>query len=152
MQTRFLAPLILSTVLAGCSLNTPVPDAGISVPTQWNSQPADSAWPADDWWQAYQSAPLEQLVERARLSNLDLATAASRLLQADAQNPLTEKVMPYAEMLGCSAELAGVSAILRDGASYERQRRVHAETGSLEAIVRSLAAELRADVFSANTA
>ena len=65
---------------------------------------------------------------------------------------LTEKVTPYAEMLGCSAELAGVSAILRDGASYERQRRVHAETGSLEAIVRSLAAELRADVFSANTA
>lgn len=61
---------------------------------------------------------------------------------------LISKLEPFAERLGCLAELQSLHQTLRDGASYERQRRVYAETGELDAIVRSLAAELRADVFS----
>ncbi len=60
---------------------------------------------------------------------------------------LVEQVTPFAETLGCLAELGDVQRILDGGASYERQRRVHAETGSLEAIVRSLSEEMRADLL-----
>lgn len=60
---------------------------------------------------------------------------------------LIEEVTPHARELGCYDELQDVRTILRDGASYERQRRVYAETGSLEAIVRTLAREMRADVL-----
>lgn len=62
---------------------------------------------------------------------------------------LVDKVSPFAEHLGCLDELQGIRTILRDGASYERQRRTYAETGSLEAIVRALATELRTDLLGA---
>lgn len=65
---------------------------------------------------------------------------------------LLEDVAPFADALGCRTDLEAVRTMLRDGVSYERQRRVYAETGSLEAIVRSLAAEARADVFRADAA
>jgi len=58
-----------------------------------------------------------------------------------------EEIEPHARELGCYDELQGIRPILRNGASYERQRRVYAETGSLEAIVGSLAEEMRADVL-----
>ncbi len=60
---------------------------------------------------------------------------------------LVETVTPFAKDLGCLSELTGIHDFLDGNASYERQRRVHAETGSLEAIVRSLSDEMRADVF-----
>jgi carboxylate-amine ligase len=58
-----------------------------------------------------------------------------------------EEIAPHARDLGCYDELQGVRTILNGGASYERQRRTYAETGSLEAIVASLADEMRADVL-----
>jgi carboxylate-amine ligase len=58
-----------------------------------------------------------------------------------------EEIEPHARKLGCYDELQDIRPILRNGASYERQRRVYAETGSLEAIVGSLAEEMRADVL-----
>jgi glutamate---cysteine ligase / carboxylate-amine ligase len=61
---------------------------------------------------------------------------------------LATDLAPFADRLGCSAELEGVHHMLERGLSYERQRRIFAETGELDAIVRSLAAELRADVFA----
>jgi glutamate---cysteine ligase / carboxylate-amine ligase len=61
---------------------------------------------------------------------------------------LLEEVAPVAERLGCPDELAGVYALLEQGSSSERQRRVFAETGQLDAVVRALAAELRADVLA----
>jgi glutamate---cysteine ligase / carboxylate-amine ligase len=60
---------------------------------------------------------------------------------------VVEQLLPVADDLDCRTELEGVHDILADGASYERQRRVYAETGELGAIVRALAAELRADVL-----
>lgn len=65
---------------------------------------------------------------------------------------LLEDLAPFADALGCRTELESVRTMMHDGVSYERQRRVYAETGSLEAIVRSLAAEARADVFRSDVA
>lgn len=62
---------------------------------------------------------------------------------------LLARLAPTAERLGCAAELAAVEPLfLRGNASYERQRRTYAETGRLDAIVRALAEELRADVLA----
>ena len=52
---------------------------------------------------------------------------------------------PVAERLGCVEELGGVHDIIRDGASYQRQRAVaDANGGRLDAVVASLVEEMRA--------
>lgn len=62
---------------------------------------------------------------------------------------LLERVLPTLEPiaadLGCSEELAAIRDIIDVGASYERQRRVAlTNDGELDAVVRSLVAEMRA--------
>ncbi|MCW2748268.1 MAG: glutamate--cysteine ligase [Nocardioidaceae bacterium] len=52
---------------------------------------------------------------------------------------------PVAQRLDCVDELAGITTIMESGASYERQRVVAEKAdGSLEAVVASLVAEMRA--------
>lgn len=86
VRTRIYLPLALSiALLSGCSLSTTVPQSGIQAPTQWNTGTDHLVWPQARWWDEYQQPQLSQLMAQARTSNLDLATAASRLLQADAQ-------------------------------------------------------------------
>ncbi|MCK0117914.1 carboxylate-amine ligase [Isoptericola sp. CG 20/1183] len=69
-------------------------------------------------------------------------------LITDALPRLLDELAPVAARLGCTAELEGVHEIVRAGASYQRQRAVAAAHGGgqpgLEAVVRSLVAELRA--------
>jgi carboxylate-amine ligase len=56
-----------------------------------------------------------------------------------------ETLAPVAERLGCAAELQQVRVVLRRGASYQRQRAVaRRNAGDLDAVVRSLLAELTA--------
>lgn len=57
---------------------------------------------------------------------------------------LLERLVPVAERLGCSDELAAVAEIPRRGASYQRQRAVaEASEGDLVAVVDSVVRELR---------
>ncbi|SDR91264.1 efflux transporter, outer membrane factor (OMF) lipoprotein, NodT family [Halopseudomonas xinjiangensis] len=72
-------------MLTGCAINTPQPDASVAMPATWNTQTRNEDWPSADWWRAYQAPALDALLEQARLGNLDLATSAAQLLQADAQ-------------------------------------------------------------------
>lgn len=72
-------------LLAGCSLTTPVPQGSVQAPPQWNTTPDSLVWPEQRWWSEYQQPQLSRLITQARSGNLDLATAATRLLQADAQ-------------------------------------------------------------------
>jgi glutamate---cysteine ligase / carboxylate-amine ligase len=66
-----------------------------------------------------------------------------RLVTEDLDDLLTD-LAPVAARLGCADELAAVAEIPRRGASYERQRRVAAETeGDLVAVVDSVVQELR---------
>ncbi|GAA1478265.1 glutamate--cysteine ligase [Nocardioides aestuarii] len=65
-----------------------------------------------------------------------------RLVTDDLDDLLTH-LEPVAKRLGCSAELRDVAEIPRRGASYERQRRVAAESGGdLVAVVASVVDEL----------
>jgi len=73
------------SLLSGCSLTSPLPQSDVQAPQQWNTADTPLVWPQAQWWSEYQQPQLSQLITRARNSNLDLATAATRLLQADAQ-------------------------------------------------------------------
>lgn len=84
MLTRH-ALLLLPLLLVGCSLDTPVPHSGVVTPSQWTHAPAQARWPERTWWQQYQSPALDTLLSRAEAGNPDLAAAASRLSQAEAQ-------------------------------------------------------------------
>jgi carboxylate-amine ligase len=65
-------------------------------------------------------------------------------LVSDALRDLIVDLEPFAERLGCVAELQAVDVILRKGASYQRQLAVaDANGGSLQAVVGSLTRELR---------
>lgn len=76
--------LTLSLGLAACS--TPAaPPSGVQAPQSWQG-PAVSTQAAVDrqWWQAFASAQLDRLIERARHNSHDLAAASARVRQAQA--------------------------------------------------------------------
>ena len=85
VRTRQFFPLALAVLLAGCSLATPVPQTDVQPPAQWNQAADSSVWPEARWWSQYDTPQLSRLMAQARAGNLDLASAATRLLQADAQ-------------------------------------------------------------------
>jgi carboxylate-amine ligase len=73
-----------------------------------------------------------------------LDAAGRERLVTDDLADLVDRLTPTARRLGCEAELADVDAIVRRGASYQRQRAVaEASGGDLHAVVDSLCAELR---------
>ncbi|WP_435738799.1 glutamate--cysteine ligase [Cellulosimicrobium sp. PMB13] len=74
-----------------------------------------------------------------------LDRAGNEELVTDAVARLLTELEPVAARLGCLDELDGVRTILRRGASYQRQRAVARRNGGeLDAVVRSLVAEMRA--------
>ncbi|MCW2267337.1 efflux transporter outer membrane subunit [Pseudomonas sp. JUb96] len=81
-----LSLLYISLFIAACSATSTPPQSGLQAPTSWQSLDAstDQPLPGDHWWQAFASAPLNQLIEQARLGSFDLAAAAARVRQAQA--------------------------------------------------------------------
>lgn len=70
------------------------------------------------------------------------ADSNERLVTDDLADVLT-RLEPVAKSLNCADELAAVSDIYRDGASYQRQLRVAQQhDGDLRAVVDALVAEL----------
>lgn len=70
------------------------------------------------------------------------ADSNERLVTDDLADVLT-RLEPVAKSLNCADELAAVSDIYRDGASYQRQLRVMQQhDGDLRAVVDALVAEL----------
>jgi carboxylate-amine ligase len=77
--------------------------------------------------------------------DLIVGERGNRMPIREAIASLLEELEPTARRLGCETELASVNAILDRGASYERQRRVVADGGSLVDVVSSLVAEMAGD-------
>jgi outer membrane protein TolC len=50
---------------------------------------APTAWPTADWWRSFGSDELNRLVVEAQANNLDIAAAAARVDQAEAQLRVT---------------------------------------------------------------
>ena len=88
---RLFAPLLclsLSPFLTGCLVGTEKPQAALDVPAGYRGAPRnpDRALPSVDWWRGFRSKQLTDLIEEALTSNLDVAAAVARIVQADAQS------------------------------------------------------------------
>jgi NodT family efflux transporter outer membrane factor (OMF) lipoprotein len=78
--------IALAPALAGCILTADKLDPALDVPDSYAKAKGDpqAALPPLAWWRAFRSAELTDLMEQAQTSNLDIAAAIARILQADA--------------------------------------------------------------------
>ena len=83
--------LCSSLPLAGCDLGPDYARPAVAVPDTFRAtvESAAAAWPAADWWHGFGSRELDQLIADARANNQNLAAAAARVVQADAQVAIT---------------------------------------------------------------
>jgi outer membrane protein, multidrug efflux system len=81
-----LASVVALTMLAGCATTSAPPQPDVSVPAAWREapKPAQAAVPLD-WWRAFDSAELADLIAAALAGSPDLAAASERVKQAEAQ-------------------------------------------------------------------
>lgn len=89
-SSLLLASPLLAALLAGCS--TPVPHAlpDEMQPKSFTGPAPDQAkvWPQPSWWQGFGDPELTALVTQAQDGNRDIAIAAARVLQAEAQSTI----------------------------------------------------------------
>src|ERR1035437_2927470 len=76
--------------LGGCLL-TDKPEPGPDIPlasdrASKNPVVAEAMVPPLDWWRCFRSRELTEIIEEARSTNLDIAAAVARIVQADAQS------------------------------------------------------------------
>src|SRR5689334_5255557 len=86
LALRYAFP-VLAMLLAGCATDVPQVVTPQYQPKAFVG-PIDSSagvWPKPEWWSVFGSPELSNLVAQAQSNNLDLAAAASRVLEADAQ-------------------------------------------------------------------
>jgi multidrug efflux system outer membrane protein len=83
---------ILALGLAGCSTPTPTGIEPADVPKAFTAPiPANAqVWPQTGWWKNFATDELAALEDSAQTSNLDLAVAEARVLQAQAQTGIEE--------------------------------------------------------------
>ena len=79
--------LLLAFAVTGCTLGPAYQRPPVDVPAAFAATPAtaEAAWPAEEWWRGFNSSELDALIAAARANNQDLAAAAARIVQADAQ-------------------------------------------------------------------
>lgn len=82
--------LALAGASSGCILTTDLPKPDLDIPMHYRA-PKDvhAPTPSIDWWRTFNSRELTLLIEQAQEANLDIAAAAARIRQADAQARIT---------------------------------------------------------------
>ena len=92
----------LALPLGGCLLTT-APDPALTIPSHYTGAPnlrtAQAHTPPLDWWRSFHSRELTGIIEDVRTSNLDIAQAVARVVQADAQARVTgAALLPQAQL------------------------------------------------------
>lgn len=77
--------------LGGCLLTGDKLDPALDIPQAYDRAPkdpalAEAAVPSLDWWRGFHSKELTEIIEEARVANLDIAAAVAQIEQADAQS------------------------------------------------------------------
>ena len=94
-KLHHLAVPALALLLAGCA--TPVPQAlpqPLVPKTFVGPVPADAhTWPDANWWQGFGDADLTALIAKAQADNRDMAAAAARVMQAEAQSTIQRSAL-----------------------------------------------------------
>ena len=89
VRHRPLAPAIalaVATTLTGCDVGPKYNPPQAQAPAEWDHAQADlpNNWPSADWWKAFGSPELDELIAEARRDNSDVVAAAARVREADA--------------------------------------------------------------------
>ncbi|MGR8930045.1 MAG: efflux transporter outer membrane subunit [Gammaproteobacteria bacterium] len=86
MKGAFVTILTGTSLLAACNVVPDFQQPATEVPTYWRATEADDKTQVNpEWWKAFGSDTLDQLIEKALAYNNDLAAAAQRIEQARAQ-------------------------------------------------------------------
>jgi len=128
-KVRVFSIFLLSTALAGCASTLPSALTPAEMPPAY-SAPRPAGEPlkfAPGWWQAYSSPELADLIAAAQKDNLDIAAAAARIEQAQAESGIAASALFPKIDLGASAKREGSKTPgttfntfgLSLGASYE---------------------------------
>src|ERR1700761_756075 len=118
--------LCLALPLRGRPLRRPQgrqPAPALDIPQAYSAGPrnpkaAEARMPADDWWRSFRSRELSEIVEVARESNLDVAAAVARIVQADAQSRITGAALLPTVGLGANATRARSSQSTSGGGNF----------------------------------
>jgi NodT family efflux transporter outer membrane factor (OMF) lipoprotein len=92
--------------LGGCWITGKPPEPGLDIPPAYSAGPkkaalADAATPKLDWWRAFRSRELTDILDNASVANLDIAAAVARIVQADAQSRITgAALLPQVDLNG----------------------------------------------------
>lgn len=78
--------VVSAMVVGACSVSPSYERPNLDIPATWRDDPAQSSiWPSADWWRGFGSPQLDNFVAEAEAGNFDMAAAAARVRQADAQ-------------------------------------------------------------------
>ncbi len=83
-----IAGSMVALPLSGCDLGPDYFRPKLAIPAALRAatpETAQAAWPAVDWWHGFGSPELDRLIADAQANNQNLAAAAARVVQADAQ-------------------------------------------------------------------
>ena len=80
-------------MLAGCLLTADRPELAIEIPNSYKQAQGTTAPPKLDWWRAFRSKELTDLIEESQSSNFDVAAAVARILQADAASKIASAAL-----------------------------------------------------------
>jgi multidrug efflux system outer membrane protein len=116
-RKQYLLGLAMALCCAGCMVgpkyqqpDVPTPEKFRPVPIDQNeaplSQPMEAQAELSEWWKQFGDEELQHLIARARESNLDLKSAASRIRQARAQEIIAgARRLPTVNATGMAAHV-----------------------------------------------
>jgi outer membrane protein, multidrug efflux system len=101
----------LTLPLGGCLLTGDKPQPALDIPPAYTFGPrkaaaAEAAVPPLDWWRAFRSRELTEIIEAACEGNLDIAAAVARIVQADATARITgAALLPTVDLNGSASRI-----------------------------------------------
>ena len=103
MRRRPLPLIAVSMLLAGCSVGPDYQRPDTPTPAAWNETNSAQGIIAQDWWKQFHQPQLDHLMDLALAGNFDLAAAAARVRQADAQLDIASSSLFPTISLGAGA-------------------------------------------------
>lgn len=100
---RRVLVFVLPLTLGACSVGPRYERPSLAIPAGWNTTAQGEVWPSMTWWQGFGSTRLDEFIAEAGANNLDLAAAAARVREADAQVRIAGASLLPLVTLGSSA-------------------------------------------------
>ncbi len=126
----------LAAATSGCILTKDLPDPALDIPPAYQAPGGKrtDAPPALDWWRGFGSRELTSLMKEAQTVNLDIAAAAERITQADAQARIAgAALLPNLSALASTNQSKGSTATASNTTGAITGREIRTYSTSLSA-------------------